>query len=146
MYHTNNPIYGIHLALVTTVFRSPIHTKISLSGAPTLFEANMFSTAGHICSKLAGPILRLGIILTFSQHIFPSQKSYYNGLTHNETSKRLKVGPASADDRRIITELANIEQRNPGLNDIECYYAADSNNFWMAKLDGKPAACTFLVR
>ena len=44
-----------------------------------------------------------------------------------------------------MTEWAIAEQWNPGPNDFECYYATDPNGIWMAKLDGKPAACVFII-
>ena len=105
----------------------------------------MFFAVGRVCSKLAGSIIRFRTIPIVSQHIFPSQKRYYNGLTQNQTSKRLKIDLASRDDLRIMREWAIGEQWNPGPNDFECYYATDPNGSWMAKLDGKLAACLFIV-
>ena len=106
----------------------------------------MFSAVGRVCSKLAESTFRFRIVPTLSQrHLFPLQKRYYNGLTQNETSERLKIDLASRDDLRIMTEWAVGEQWNPGLNDFECYYATDPNGIWMAQLDGKPAACVFVV-
>ncbi|MBO6784482.1 MAG: GNAT family N-acetyltransferase [Alphaproteobacteria bacterium] len=52
---------------------------------------------------------------------------------------------ASADDVALMVEWAAREGWNPGLRDIDAFRAADPDGFWIARVDGTPAACMSLV-
>lgn len=45
----------------------------------------------------------------------------------------------------LMTVWARNEGWNPGLHDADCFHAADPHGFWLATLNGKPAACMSLV-
>lgn len=54
--------------------------------------------------------------------------------------------PATREDLDVMIEWAAEEGWNPGLNDAECFWAADPDGYWTARLDGDMAACMSLVR
>jgi len=45
----------------------------------------------------------------------------------------------------LAVEWAAREGWNPGLHDAECFYAADPDGFFLARLDGKPVGCLSAV-
>lgn len=52
---------------------------------------------------------------------------------------------ASRDDVDVMVEWAAREGWNPGLNDAECFWAADPEGFWTARRNGEMVACMSLV-
>lgn len=49
-------------------------------------------------------------------------------------------------DMDLMIEWARLEDWNPGLNDSECFYAADPNGFFIGELDGEPIGCISAVK
>jgi hypothetical protein len=49
------------------------------------------------------------------------------------------------EECRLALEWAAQEGWNPGINDAECFYAADPNGFFLAELNGIPAGCLSAV-
>jgi ribosomal protein S18 acetylase RimI-like enzyme len=49
------------------------------------------------------------------------------------------------DEVALVREWATAEGWNPGLRDIECFYAADADGFFLGELGGEPIACISCV-
>ncbi len=49
------------------------------------------------------------------------------------------------DEVQLALDWAAAEGWNPGLNDAECFFAADPDGFFVGRLDGEPIACGFAV-
>ncbi len=56
-----------------------------------------------------------------------------------------EFGRAGANDVALMVEWAAREGWNPGQQDIDAFRAADPDGFWMARVDGRPAACISIV-
>lgn len=54
-----------------------------------------------------------------------------------------QAGPA---DMAYLISLAKAEGWNPGLQDGDCFYAADPDGFFIAEQDGQPVGCISAVR
>lgn len=59
---------------------------------------------------------------------------------------RIEHRPMSKDDLALAVEWAAGEGWNPGLEDVEAFYAADPGGFLMAYAGGEPAASISVVR
>ncbi len=60
--------------------------------------------------------------------------------------ENLVIRPASKDEFSIAVEWAAAEGWNPGLNDVDAFYAADPEGFLMAWLNGQPVASISVVK
>ncbi len=58
----------------------------------------------------------------------------------------LVIRSASKDEFSIAVEWAASEGWNPGLNDVDAFYAADPDGFLMAWLNGQPVASISVVK
>ena len=58
----------------------------------------------------------------------------------------IEIFRAEREDLDIMIEWAAREGWNPGLNDAECFWAADPEGFWTARLNGEMVACMSVVR
>ena len=52
----------------------------------------------------------------------------------------LRVRPMRPDETAIAADWAAAEGWNPGLSDALCFASVDPQGFWIAELDGVPAA------
>lgn len=60
-------------------------------------------------------------------------------------AQELTVRNMTGEECRIAVEWAALEGWNPGLNDAECFYAADPRGFFLAGLNGVPVGCLSAV-
>ena len=58
----------------------------------------------------------------------------------------LTVRPATREEFATAIDWAAAEGWNPGLDDLEAFFAADPRGFWMAWKDGAPVSCISVVR
>ncbi len=58
----------------------------------------------------------------------------------------LVVRAMTEADLALALEWAAAEGWNPGLNDAQCFYAADPQGFFVGELDGVPVGCVSAVR
>lgn len=57
----------------------------------------------------------------------------------------LSIRPMTREEVNFAIELAAAEGWNPGLDDADCFHAADPNAFFLATLDDQPAGCCSAV-
>ncbi|NEP03189.1 MAG: GNAT family N-acetyltransferase [Symploca sp. SIO2E9] len=60
--------------------------------------------------------------------------------------EHFQVCPMTKDDLRIALSWAVSEGWNPGIDDADNYYIADTGGFLIGKLKGKPISCILLTR
>ncbi len=63
-----------------------------------------------------------------------------------ETKPGYKIRPMSRDELALVVEWAAAEGWNPGLYDVECFYAADEQGFLIGLLDNEPIASISVVK
>jgi GNAT superfamily N-acetyltransferase len=61
------------------------------------------------------------------------------------TSPRLVIRNMNEKEVGLALDWAAAEGWNPGLNDAECFYAADPNGFFLGELAGEPVGCVSAV-
>ncbi|MEM8502134.1 MAG: GNAT family N-acetyltransferase [Cyanobacteria bacterium P01_D01_bin.1] len=68
----------------------------------------------------------------------------YDESTHGESAYEIRA--MSRDELVQVVGWAAAEGWNPGLCDVECFYAADPNGFLIGLLDGEPIASISAVK
>ncbi|SFH68818.1 GNAT family N-acetyltransferase [Albimonas pacifica] len=58
----------------------------------------------------------------------------------------LTIRPATREEFATAVDWAAAEGWNPGLDDLDAFFAADPRGFWMAWKDGAPVSCISVVR
>jgi ribosomal protein S18 acetylase RimI-like enzyme len=62
-----------------------------------------------------------------------------------DTRAEFRVRRMRRDEVALVREWAAAEGWNPGLRDIECFYGADSDGFFLGELGGEPIGCISCV-
>ncbi len=62
------------------------------------------------------------------------------------TEDNFKVRPMTKDDLKIALSWAVSEGWNPGIDDADNFYVADTGGFLIGELNAKPISCIFVVR
>jgi RimJ/RimL family protein N-acetyltransferase len=57
----------------------------------------------------------------------------------------IKIRQMQLPDLQLALNWAALEGWNPGINDAESFYAADSSGFFVGELDGEPIGCISIV-
>ncbi|MEA5573411.1 GNAT family N-acetyltransferase [Calothrix sp. UHCC 0171] len=57
----------------------------------------------------------------------------------------IKIRQMQLSDLQLALSWAALEGWNPGINDVESFYAADSSGFFVGELDGEPIGCISIV-
>ena len=63
-----------------------------------------------------------------------------------EVGSTYTIQTMTRDQLALVVEWAAAEGWNPGLYDVECFYATDPNGFFIGLLDGEPIASISAVR
>ncbi len=67
-------------------------------------------------------------------------------LSQNTEGNAYQIKTMSRDELALVVEWAAAEGWNPGLYDLECFYAADPNGFLIGLLAGEPIASLSVVK